>query len=387
MSDTITIVGGGLAGLVAAIEAAEAGVPAQVLEAHPFAGGRARSTTGEFKANLGPHAIYADGPMWAWLDERGLVADSAKALLHGFRFRHDGHLRRVPPRALLSVVRLMRHPAPVDVDWRTWVTEQVGARAAEITSAAAGVFSFDPDPGRLSAAFVRERFARVLAFPPGARFVRGGWSTLVDRLVAHATALGVRIDFDARVGALPDPPVIVATELAAARRLLGDESLQADGGRAVLLDVGMTARRGDPYVVVDLDEAGWVERFSAQDPTVAPAGHSLVQAQLGARSGESLDDGVARLEHLLDLGIPRWREREVWRRRSLVDGRSGALDLPGHTWRDRPAIERGDGVFLCGDMVAAPGLLAEVAFTSARHAAHAAVVQLDRARARAVAGR
>ena len=43
-----------------------------------------------------------------------------------------------------------------------------------------------------------------------------------------------------------------------------------------------------------------------------------------------------------------------------MDARSGALDMPGTTWRDRPAVDRGDGVFLAGDMVAAPGLLAEV---------------------------
>ena len=52
-----------------------------------------------------------------------------------------------------------------------------------------------------------------------------------------------------------------------------------------------------------------------------------------------------------------------------MDGRSGALDLPGSSWRDRPAIDRGDGVFLCGDQVAAPGCLAEVSFASAIEAA------------------
>ncbi|MFM9662885.1 hypothetical protein ACKI2B_46550, partial [Streptomyces scabiei] len=31
----------------------------------------------------------------------------------------------------------------------------------------------------------------------------------------------------------------------------------------------------------------------------------------------------------------------------------------------RPAVERGDGVFLVGDQVASPGVLSEVSFTSA----------------------
>jgi hypothetical protein len=56
-----------------------------------------------------------------------------------------------------------------------------------------------------------------------------------------------------------------------------------------------------------------------------------------------------------------------------MDGRSGALDLPGHTWRDRPAVDRGDGVFLAGDMVAAPGLLSEVSWASAIEASRLAL--------------
>ncbi len=76
-------------------------------------------------------------------------------------------------------------------------------------------------------------------------------------------------------------------------------------------------------------------------------------------------DGVAHAERLLDLGFPGWRERTVWRRASLSRGRTGAVDRPGTTWRDRPAVDRGDGVYLVGDRVAAPGVLSEVSFTSA----------------------
>jgi hypothetical protein len=60
-----------------------------------------------------------------------------------------------------------------------------------------------------------------------------------------------------------------------------------------------------------------------------------------------------------------------------MDGRSGALDFPGASWRDRPAIDRGDGVYLCGDQTAAPGCLAEVSFASAIEAGSRA---LERAR-------
>jgi hypothetical protein len=134
----------------------------------------------------------------------------------------------------------------------------------------------------------------------------------------------VVIQLGARVERLPDPPVIVATSLEAARRLLGDDTLRWDSGRAVLLDVGLRRRRGDAFVISDLDEAGWAERFTAPDPTLAPPGHSLVQAQLPLRPGEGGPDGLRRLERLLELGYPGWRERLLWRRHGMANGRTGA---------------------------------------------------------------
>jgi glycine/D-amino acid oxidase-like deaminating enzyme len=75
-------------------------------------------------------------------------------------------------------------------------------------------------------------------------------------------ALGVTVETSHRVEALPESPVIVATELADARRLLADDQLVWQSGHTVCLDLGLRTRRGDPFVVSDLDEAGWVERFT-----------------------------------------------------------------------------------------------------------------------------
>jgi hypothetical protein len=45
---------------------------------------------------------------------------------------------------------------------------------------------------------------------------------------------------------------------------------------------------------------------------------------------------------------------------------TGPIDLPGTTWRDRPAISRGNTLAVATDQSAAPGLLAEVAITAAQ---------------------
>ena len=139
------------------------------------------------------------------------------------------------------------------------------------------------------------------------------------------------------------------------------------------LDLAIRHRRGDPFVVVDLQEAGWIERYTAADKTLAPPGEELIQAQMPIAPGESASAATERLERLLDAALPDWRERETWRRRQVMDGRTGALDPPGKTWRDRPPVERGHGVFLAGDMVAAPGCLSEIAWASAVEASRLAV--------------
>ncbi len=371
----ITIVGGGLAGLTAAIACAEGGAPVSLLEAHESLGGRARSAGGSYKANLGPHVLYKDGDFWAWLQERDLLPAYANPPLSGIRFRWQGASRRIPPLASVpAVLRLRGREAPVDVDFRSWVADHSDKRTAEMLSAAAGVYTFHHDPGELSAAFVWQHSVRVLLSPPPtARYLIGGWSALVESLERRARQLGVEVETEHRVEALPDGPTIVAVELAQARALLEDESLEWPSGHTLCLDLGLSHRRGDPFVVSDLDEAGWLERFSAPDPSLAPRGEELVQAQMPIRPGESTEQTAVRLDRLLDVSLPSWRERETWRRRQVMVGRTGPLDHPGTSWRDRPAIDRGDGVFLAGDMVAAPGLLSEVSWASAVEAADLAV--------------
>jgi phytoene dehydrogenase-like protein len=383
-SNRIAIVGGGLAGLTAAITCAEGGARVSLLEAHATLGGRARSGEGPYKANFGPHALYKDGPLWRWLTERELLPRYAGLPLASVKFRWQGEIRRTPPLgAIPSVLRLRGREAPVELDFRTWAASHSDERTAAMLSAGAGVYTFHHDPGALSAAFVWPRTVRtLLSPPPAARYPLGGWSTLVSSLETRARELGVAIETDCSVGELPDSPVILATELSQARDLLTDDSLHWTSGRTVCLDLGLRHRRGDPFVVSDLDEAGWIERFTASDPSLAPAGEELVQAHMPVRPDEDTERAAARLERLLDASLSDWRTRVTWRRRQVMDARSGAVDPPGSTWRDRPAIDRGDGVYLVGDMVAAPGLLAEVSWASALEASRLALAAASATRPR-----
>ncbi|MYT77359.1 Phytoene dehydrogenase-related protein [Streptomyces sp. MnatMP-M77] len=376
----IHVIGGGVAGLTAAITAAESGARVALHESHRTLGGRARTTEGPYRANEGPHALYRRGPHWTWLARRGLLGAVVSVPPREglrFRFRRAGAARRTPPPALLRLARRAPGTAPVDRAFLEWAAGQVGEAGARAAANFAATALFHHDPGALSARFVQERLHRLAAFPPEAHYPVGGWASLVERLAGHARGLGVGIETRVDTRALGDltrtGPVVVATSLASARLLLDDASLAWESGRTVLLDLAVRTRRGDAFVVSDLDAPGWLERFTAQDPGLAPAGEQLLQGQFPIGPDARRAEGTARAEDLLDLGFPGWRERTTWRVEALADGRTGAVDRPGTTWRDRPSVVRGDGIFLAGDQVAAPGLLSEVSFTSGLEAALLAV--------------
>ncbi|WP_326729201.1 FAD-dependent oxidoreductase [Streptomyces phaeochromogenes] len=369
----ITVIGGGFAGLTAAITAAEAGAKVTVYEAHHTLGGRARTAEGPYKTNEGPHALYKGGPHWTWLSQRDLIGELAPLPpleAARLRLRHKGTLRRTPPFAMLKLLRRTAQQAPVDQDFRTWATDIAGEEGATAAAHYSAVALFHHDPGALSAAFVQERLRRATKLPPEAHYPRGGWASVIDRMAARAWNLGVRVETLARVSELPTEhgPVIVATSLDAARTLLKDSSLTWTSGRTALIDLAIRTRRGDAFAVSDLDAPGWIERFTAQDRTLAPAGEQLLQGQIPIAPHESRADGIARAEELLDLAFPSWRDRVTYRREALANGRTGAVDLPGTSWRDRPRIDRGNDVYLAGDQVAAPGVLSEVSFNSALEA-------------------
>jgi glycine/D-amino acid oxidase-like deaminating enzyme len=164
----LTIVGGGLAGLVAAVAAREAGLDVTLHEERSQLGGRGRTAPGAYRANWGPHVIYTDGPLWSWLDRRGLARPAYRdPALARVAFRASGRARLLPPPAVSTgIIRLRDAQAPADRSFSEWATEWLNdERAAAQIAAFMGVVTFDYDPGRLSAAFVTERLRRATSFP------------------------------------------------------------------------------------------------------------------------------------------------------------------------------------------------------------------------------
>ena len=366
MEPDLTVVGAGVTGLTAAIEAAERGLRVVVTEAHSRPGGRARSLSDPFRANIGPHAIYVDGPWWAWLESRGLTPPIVEAPRHANLVRAGGQLGPWPAE-LSAAIAALPTEAAADDPFRLWLLRHLSKSSAEAIIGLMFIATFDHDPGRLSAAFARERLRRALS--GGARYVVGGWSTLVGLLADRAVSIGVQLRTGTRAAALPTGQTILATSLAAARQLTGDRSLTWPSARVATFDLGLRAEAGIVpgwFRVMDLDDRIYAARYSAADHTVAPPGHDLIQIAAACSPRERKADAERRVHRLLDQSWPGWRAAVRWQRSCLRTNCTGAIDLPGTTWRDRPAISRSSTLAVATDQSAAPGLLAEAGITAAQ---------------------
>ena len=102
--------------------------------------------------------------------------------------RSGGYPPSAPP---LPPCAYAGRSAPVDLDFRTWASDQVGPDAADQLARSAGILTYHHDPGELSAAFVWEPLVRgLLSAPPTARYPIGGWTAIVEPMRDRALALG-----------------------------------------------------------------------------------------------------------------------------------------------------------------------------------------------------
>ncbi|GAA4522023.1 hypothetical protein GCM10023191_101040 [Actinoallomurus oryzae] len=143
--------------------------------------------------------------------------------------------------------------------------------------------------------------------------------------------------------ALPAGPTILATSFATACRLTGDRSLTWPSARVATVDLGLRTENGpDWFRVMDLDARIYAARYSLADPALAPPGHELIQIAAACGPRERKSDAERRVRSLLDQTWPGRRAAVRWHQSALRTHRTGAVDLPGTTGHDRPAVSRGD---------------------------------------------
>ena len=407
----IAVVGGGIAGLVAAVQIAREGRSCLLLEGAPGLGGRARTRLLDgFHFNQGPHALYVAGAFPNMLREWGVDVRGGSPDLSAAIGISDG----------------ASHPLPISRKAMTWLdAESRGALAAQFARIASGDYDGRGEPVSSvtralppGARRAIEALARVSSYAhapdlldakaafdqlrlsfAGVVYPDGGWQPIVDGLAKVAATSGADLRTSHRVTSVSKvedgwrievPPyapeqadaVILALPPSEAGAIAHDVKTlksavtKAKPARIVGLDLALGAGPR-PLVHFALGMAGPIY-FSIHSSVarLAPAGGVLAHIARYLSPDEIPPaDFETELERLADSLLPRnWRSFEIRRQRHI--GMVVANDLP--TWqthgrRTRGHFEDVPGLYLAGDWIGDEGMLVDAAAASGRAAARQAL--------------
>lgn len=207
--DTL-IVGGGMAGLSAAVLLAKAGKKVAVYEASKHWGGRALSHHKEgFHFNLGPRALYRNGPAHNLMKSFGFKLEGKTPVLnhHGKALYKDNvYTLPTTPRAILSTkmitagekiqlakafIRLFRADTDAlqNASFQSWLDDIPNPTIRDLTAMLGRLTTYCNDPINASAG------ATISQIKAGSTtsvlYLDGGWQQIIDALLQKAKALGV----------------------------------------------------------------------------------------------------------------------------------------------------------------------------------------------------
>lgn len=423
MSKNVIIVGGGLAGLSAAVILARAGRTVTIFERRRYLGGRAVTHLRHgYRFNLGPHAFYRHGHGWNVLREIGIPVRGGvpkprgTAMLGNERYKLPTNPWSLLTTSLLGpkakaqmtliLLRLWRiDPKPYAAmtvrEWIDMTSSDPRVRLLLEALFRLATYSNQPELQSASAALSHLRLAIR-----GVVYVDEGWQKIVDSLHSAAVAAGVNFVTSSRVvsvdhegGAvrsvelgglevdvrndtvslvmpdmsepdkgtrIPADSVILAVDPVTARELAPTlDWPETTAVTASCLDIALSKLpKPKNTFALGIDKPLYYSVHSAW-AQLTPKGGALIHV---ARYGEGTEE---ELEAIVDEMQPGWRDLVVHRRFLPVMTVTNALAEPeGKSPRTRAATSV-RGLYVAGDWVDEGGILSDAAFASARAAAKA----------------
>jgi phytoene dehydrogenase-like protein len=407
----VAVVGGGVAGLIAAHDTSRMGLSTLLFEAAPLLGGRAQTRAYEgFHFNQGPHALYANGQFNKALNSMGVKVSGHRLQLSNALALWDGR-----PHPLPLGHEAAKCATPLDELDRSQLARTLG-------EVAEGAYEYGGQPLAAFTACLRPRVAttiesliRLVTYTHapdlidgkaaldqlrlsfgGVLYVDGGWGELVAGLAAAATAAGAGLrtrscvanvarheagwvlsgpgieDQLASSVVLAIAPQVAATMVGESRDLASVVQ-KTRPVRVTCLDLGLSRLpSSEATFALGIDQPTYFSIHSAI-ARLAPSDSTLLHAARYLAPGEAPSPThFAALEAMTDLLQPGWRAVEVKRQR--LAGMVVAHDFPGFELRGQrsPAmVQDAPGLFLAGDWIGSQGMLSDASAASAQAAARA----------------
>jgi phytoene dehydrogenase-like protein len=414
-AEVVVVVGGGLAGLVAAVQLGRDGLAAVLFHDTAELGGRARTERrGGFYLNFGPHRLFERGAAVVGLRALDVAVDSSTRGPNGGLAIRGGVKHTLPVGCLslmttgllglsgkremarfLTAVPSMDLTSLQSLSLAEWLRTAVhDPLVCQLILAFIRFTTYCDDPDRQSAAAAIDQLK--LSLTGSVMYIHQGWGTLVAALREAAVSRGATVVTEQLVTAVnlnarratsvtltdgtvvPCRAVIVATSPHHAARLLGCVMPQLRATTAVrvaALDIALRRLPSKRTVfAMGVDDPVCFSADSAI-ARVAPEANAVVHLAKYLRTGtEGSADDERHLERTLDLLQPGWRGLEVHRRflrtvvvsHAMVSAESG-----GFSGRANGRIPDVDNVFLAGDWVGPTGQLADASVASGMRAARA----------------
>jgi phytoene dehydrogenase-like protein len=394
------VVGGGLAGLTAAIELADAGSAVILCEQSQHLGGRAATHHQQgYAMNIGPHGFYRAGVMRQQFDAWGIPYSGQVPFTRGQAFLiANGQMHRfaTSPMNLLEssafspqgkvsagqVLGELQKTAPASVRGQSmgaWIQSHAGTEeAVRLITALVRLTCYAADLDRLDAGAVIEQIQ--LGFSQSVLYLDGGWETLVAGLEHKAKSIGVEIRagwsltrvepgaVESRSGErITVDGIVLTIPPKEVERVTGVLLAEVTTARAACLDLGL--RRlpdGAASFALGLDMPVYFSVHSLYARGLAPEGGALVQIAkfLDRNASGSRDE----LESVADLVMHGWRN-EVEASRFLAE--MTVVHAIPEAGSGRPDVDTLElpGVMIAGDWVGPEGMLSDAAVASGLQAA------------------
>lgn len=411
----VVIIGGGLAGYVAANYLAKKDISVLILEKAGSIGGRARTNKIKLQSfNIGPHALYKKGKAISILEELGINISGKSPKLGGVLIKDDvEYAAPLNPSALfsskllkgkeklewLSILMKIRNidvEKFVDQSYEKWVeqvTKSPTIKSLLLVLARLSTYCHAPD--KTSAKVI---LSHVKVSMDGVLYIDYGWQTIIDQLHNKAIISGVDVRTNVVVNKIskdgdgdyklissqgdifPGKYVINTTSPSELNAILGnDNSLPKNNFfekikpvKGATLDVALTGLPNPKQLfAMGITDPLYFAVHSPYAILSENRNHSILHVFKYLQPDEKTDDKDIKveLELFLEKLQPGWKDFEITSRfipHIVVNQR---LPQTGDDQKLYHSINEIPGLYIAGDWASPHFILSEAATTSAKKAA------------------